>query len=386
MNKMKTFGRMRAAAAAAMIICAIALAAGTVLVAARPDARTGPNFPSTQLVDQPLGLFESHGDIGPVELPGRTVYDPQKQEYLVEGAGVNMWFGTDEFHFVWKRLKGDFILSARVEFIGKGVMAHRKAGWMARSALDTGSAHAGAVIHGDGLTSLQFRRAPGKDTEEVRMAVQAPDTIQLERRGDVYIMSAARFGETFASERIPDIGLGDEVSIGLFVCSHDARVSEKARFSNVRVVIPAKDGFVPYQDYIGSHLEVMDVENGERTVVFQSPRSLQAPNWTPAGKALIYNSEGLLYRFDLAAGAPSVLETGPAKDNNNDHVLSFDGKWIGISRHSPDDAGESIIYVLPAGGGEPRVIAYVYGGQGTINVPSWSPDGRRIAFVSNTGI
>ena len=40
--------------------------------------------------------------------------------------------------------------------------------------------------------------------------------------------------------------------------------------------------------------------------------------------------------------------------------------------------------MMPAGGGEPRVIAYVYGGQGTINVPSWSPDGRKIAFVSNT--
>ena len=35
-------------------------------------------------------------------------------------------------------------------------------------------------------------------------------------------------------------------------------------------------------------------------------------------------------------------------------------------------------------GGEPEVIAYVYGGQGTINVPSWSPDGRYVAFVSNT--
>jgi len=31
-----------------------------------------------------------------------------------------------------------------------------------------------------------------------------------------------------------------------------------------------------------------------------------------------------------------------------------------------------------------KVIAYVYGGQGTINVPSWSPDSKRIAFVSNT--
>lgn len=41
--------------------------------------------------------------------------------------------------------------------------------------------------------------------------------------------------------------------------------------------------------------------------------------------------------------------------------------------------------LLPVGGGAPKVIAYVYGGQGTINVPSWSPDGRKVAFVSNTG-
>ncbi len=43
------------------------------------------------------------------------------------------------------------------------------------------------------------------------------------------------------------------------------------------------------------------------------------------------------------------------------------------------------IRLMPAEGGAPRVIAYVYGGQGTINVPSWAPDSRRLAFVSNTG-
>jgi Tol biopolymer transport system component len=40
--------------------------------------------------------------------------------------------------------------------------------------------------------------------------------------------------------------------------------------------------------------------------------------------------------------------------------------------------------LMSAGGGEPKVIAYVYGGQGTINVPSWSPDSKQLAFVSNT--
>jgi Tol biopolymer transport system component len=42
--------------------------------------------------------------------------------------------------------------------------------------------------------------------------------------------------------------------------------------------------------------------------------------------------------------------------------------------------------IMPANGGPSRVLAYVYGGQGTINVPSWSPDSKRIAFVSNTGM
>lgn len=33
---------------------------------------------------------------------------------------------------------------------------------------------------------------------------------------------------------------------------------------------------------------------------------------------------------------------------------------------------------------EPEVIAYLYGGQGTMNVPNWSPDGSKFAFISNT--
>jgi len=37
---------------------------------------------------------------------------------------------------------------------------------------------------------------------------------------------------------------------------------------------------------------------------------------------------------------------------------------------------------MPLAGGKPRVLVKLFGGQGTINVPSWSPDGKRLAFVS----
>ena len=45
-----------------------------------------------------------------------------------------------------------------------------------------------------------------------------------------------------------------------------------------------------------------------------------------------------------------------------------------------------MLRMIPYEGGKPRVIVYIYGGQGTINVPSWSPDSRKIAFVTNTGM
>jgi hypothetical protein len=67
--------------------------------------------------------------------------------------------------------------------------------------------------------------------------------------------------------------------------------------------------FVPYRDYIGSNLEILDVETGRRKIIYSSPESLQAPNWTPDGKGLIYNKRGRLYRFDLARNMPALLDT-----------------------------------------------------------------------------
>ncbi|HEX4414259.1 MAG TPA: hypothetical protein VH107_11570 [Lacipirellulaceae bacterium] len=326
---------------------------------------------------QSIGDFDGQVDIGPVKHAGSCSYDPVLGTYEGAGSGTNIWFGQDEFHFVYSRVKGDFILSARDRFLGDGGDPHRKLGWMIRQSLEPDAPYVDVAVHGEGLTSMQFRRAAGGDTEEKKSAIRGADVIQLERRGRTYVMSVAQFGQPFVSETLNDVDLGDEVYVGLFVCSHNAEVIEHAEFDNVRITVPAKADFVPYRDYIGSDLEILDLATGRREVVHHEGGSIQAPNWTPDGKALIYNGSGRLFRFDLETKKPTPIDTGRATANNNDHVLSLDGRQIGISNHTPELGGKSIVYTLPMEGGTPRQITE----RGPSYLHSWSPDGKWLLFT-----
>ena len=71
----------------------------------------------------------------------------------------------------------------------------------------------------------------------------------------------------------------------------------------------------------------------------------------------------------------------------HDREADYTGDWWSTR---PDTSGpyykRVTLRLMPITGGPAKVIAYVYGGQGTLNVPSWSPDGRMLAFVSNTDV
>jgi TolB protein len=348
------------------LLCAVAISSG----AAAQEGRA-------------LGEFSGHADIGRPKLAGKAAWNAASQEYTFSAGGVNMWGRRDEFHMAWRKLDGDFILQARVEFIGAGVDPHRKAGLIFRSSLDEDAPYVDGALHGDGLTSLQFRRTGGALTEQLELDLKGADVVQLERRGDKFIMSAARFGAPFVTREVTGIKLGPSVFAGLFLCSHNGDVVETAIFRNVRIIRPAKPDFVPYRDYIGSRLELLDVASGSRQLVYESlQQPLEAPNWTPDGTALIYNTSGRteargrLHRFDIAKRSSKVIDTGFAIRNNNDHVLSFDGAMLGISDQSTD-ANQSTIFTLPSGGGTPKRItpltpSYLH---------SWSPDGKFLLYT-----
>jgi Tol biopolymer transport system component len=124
---------------------------------------------------------------------------------------------------------------------------------------------------------------------------------------------------------------------------------------------------------LGSHVELMEIATGERRIVYTVPYSVQAPNWLPDNKGLIFNdNKGTLYNFNFASGKATVINTGGVK-NNNDHVLSFDGKMLGLSGNSKQG---SVVYTMPVEGGIAKQITPT----GPSYMHGWSPDGKSLVF------
>ena len=130
---------------------------------------------------------------------------------------------------------------------------------------------------------------------------------------------------------------------------------------------------------VTSILEIYDVTTGTRKVVKEFTTRVSAPNWTPDGKWLVYNSSGLLYKIspDIPGDQPVLINTDFVNTCNNDHVVSFDGKFIALSA-SPVEARQSYVYTVPIEGGIPQLVTPV----GPSYLHGVSPDGNFLAYCA----
>jgi hypothetical protein len=286
-----------------------------------------------------VGAFEGHSDVGVNPKAGSAEFSSATNEYRITGGGANVWAAEDAFQFVWRRLSGDVTITADVQFIGAGAVLHRKAMVMVRQELTAGSAYADVALHGDGLTSLQYRPTAGAQTLEIVSTTKGLARIRIERRGNQFTMYAGKPGEPLTASAPATVVLTGPVYVGLGVCSHDANILETAVFTNVQVTPAGQAAQArPPQPRYRSSITIYDVATKTSKVLYTADTVWEAPNWSIDGKYLLANSGGKIYKLAVNGTGPVTpekLDMDAGLNCNNDHGPSWNGKMIAFSASSP---------------------------------------------------
>lgn len=343
----------------------------------------------------PLGIFDNHVDVGTPKKTGSAQYDPGTQSYSVKGGGYNIWYNRDEFHFLYKKINGNFILTANFELVGnEDGNGHRKTGWMIRETTDADEVSVNACLHGDGLAVLQWRPIKGAFMRDPKDEIFFPkkdyQIIQLERIGRKITMRLAHDGEPLQEVGSMEMEvMKDQVLVGVYALAHDPEDIQEARIWNVRIDKPIPGDFDPniliklpptQNKVLGSRLEIVDIANGKRKLIHESTTSrFGAPGWIPGDKKLLLNQEGSLYTIPIEGGAVEKFNTGRVTEINYGQTISPDGRQVAFSSRTKD--GGSSLYSVPIQGGEPSLLSEV----SSLHGQGWSIDGKHVFYVVKKG-
>jgi hypothetical protein len=366
-----------------------------------------------------LGIFEGQNDVGNVLHAGSAQYDIAKKTYVVSGSGENMWFATDEFHFVWKKYSADDVtLTADISILGDSGDGHRKGLLMIRQSLDADSPYADAARHGDGLTSLQFRERKGAVTREIESAVSGPARLRIEKQGNRFYLWVA--GETkslqFAGGSAK-VEIHAPFYVGIGVCAHDKDAVQKVAFTNVDLQAGVNHAKADY-----STIETV-IQSGDARVGYVARDGLNSPGWSADGHALTFEMGGKrqqtpftplktaapvgtpltgmqdkytyfasrqsgsiqIWRKMRNGGEPEQI-TSDDSNNVSPHLspdaslllfLSYPKKFDAV----PED-NDIELRMMSLGDRSIKLLAPFVGGQGSLGDQPWSPDGRRVVFIS----
>lgn len=392
-----------------------------------------------------IGIFEKSEDIGNPKMKGSSFYDAASQSYTLKGGGENIWFNHDEFHFLYKKIKGDFLLNANFQLIGnEDGNGHRKTGWMMRESNQHDAVSVNSCVHGDGLAVLQWRLMRGAYMRDPEEEIFFPKEyfgetiIELERIGKKITMRLAKPGEPF--EEMGSIilsDLKDEVLVGPYVLAHDPTDLQDAKVWNVRISKPIAPDWHPNRlvktikhDGINSQtiLEKVEIDTGIRKVISEGDNQISNQQYSADFKAINFTKEAIDIVMPVSFTPENIEKKKTKKEKANplankiyyseykngsnqiwskkadgkevqqltfdlDHArdpqLSPDGKYLAYLAYPHDSNPKTavsfqrmVLKLLPISGGSPKAIAYFWGGKGSLMPGCWSGDSKNIVFTS----
>lgn len=367
------------------------------------------------------GLFEKNGDVGAVKIPGSIVYDQARKTYTIAGGGENMWATTDAFHFVWRRMSGDLSLAADIQTLGTGGNAHRKAVLIIRQSLDPDNVEITQLPLVE--SALETIAISSKDRRVVytkRAHFEAPN---WSRDGKYFLFNQGgriyKLPVTGGEPQALDTGFATRINNDHGISPDGTRLvisdqSQEQRRSLIYVLpitggTPRRvtqlapsywHGWSPdgktlayCADRNGNYdIYTIPVEGGEEKRLTTANGLDDGPDYSHDGQYIYFNSERTVPSERMQIWRMRTDGSEQAQITNDEYNNWFphpspDGKWIVFLSYEKDVKGhpankDVMLRLMPVGGGEIQVLAKLFGGQGTINVPSWSPDSRQLAFVS----
>ena len=197
-------------------------------------------------VPPPVSATFTHQDVGAPELAGSA--NPVENGWDIIAGGSDIWNKTDQFHFVFREMSGDFDVAVRVESFTPAHL-YSKAGLMIRESLEADSAHLMFLVFSSdaprnnnlGAYEIQFRPTPGVDCQGIYPAVRPPappefpaaypdSWLRVARRGNQFSAFASVDGKTwklFGGQVLP---LASRVKVGPALTSHNTAVTAQAAF------------------------------------------------------------------------------------------------------------------------------------------------------------
>jgi len=193
--------------------------------------------------------FAQDGDVGNPNLAGSYAYNTTTGVHTVVGGGTDIWGTSDQFHYAYQTVSGDFEMTARVlsfaDPLGTGhINGWAKGGVMARETLTGGSTHATMLMAYNNGASFQRRvTTDGTSASNTPSPVETvPYWVKLVRSGNEFTGYQSEDGTpgSWVALNTVTITMPEDIYLGLAVTAHESDYYLcEVQFDNVSLITGA---------------------------------------------------------------------------------------------------------------------------------------------------